>query len=329
MIELMMKNTGPTYIELFAGSGLLGSAFTSAGARGIGSHELNVVAAQTLKANGHENVCVGDISKITPEGRCDILLAGPPCQGFSTLNRARRGDTRNQLALEPARWAKVLKPHVVVIENVAPFLDSQEWQYLADELAEIGYNVEADILNAIDFGVPQLRRRSFTIATKRGWIEWPKPKGRQKTVAQAWRGLDRLLDVDPLHVERTPSKLAHDRFKHIPAGGDKRDILKAAPELSPPSWRTTFNAATDVWGRLSWDRPSNTIRTACINPSKGRYIHPEHHRVITLREAARLQSIPDSYQLCGTPYQIARQIGNSVPPKLGEVVARQVINLAA
>jgi len=287
------------------------------------------VAIQTLKANGHHNVVEGDLSKIDPKGRCDILIAGPPCQGFSTLNRSRHGDSRNALALEPARWAKVMKPSVVVVENVAPFLNSQEWLCLADELADQGYNVEADVLDAIDFGVPQLRRRSFTIATKRGWAQWPTPHHRRRTVAQAWRGLSRKSRRDPLHIEREPSKLAYDRFKHIPEGGDKRDILRAAPELSPPSWRTTFDAATDVWGRLRWDQPSNTIRTTCINPSKGRYIHPEEHRVITLREAARLQSIPDSYELCGTPYQVARQIGNSVPPMLGQAVADQVVKLVA
>lgn len=108
----------------------------------------------------------------------------------------------------------------------------------------------------------------------------------------------------------------------IPAGGDKRDILRRAPHLAPPSWHRTTCEVTDVWGRLDWDAPANTLRTCLLNPSKGRYIHPEQHRVISLREAARLHSIPDSWSFAGTPYQVARQIGNSVPPKLGAVVAR-------
>lgn len=319
----------PRVVEIFAGSGLLGEAFRQAGAQPELAIEINAVAAETIRANGHPWVEVDDVSRMTPIGRCDILLAGPPCQGFSTLNRSRSGDPRNQLALEPLRWAKSLRPSLVVVENVAPFIDSIEWLRLANGLSEIGYNVEARVLDAVDFGVPQFRRRSFTIAIRSRWADWPTPRRSRKTVAQAWIGVSERLGSDELHRERPPSDLALQRFQHIPVGGDKRDILRTAPELCPPSWSRTRNAATDVWGRLVWNQPSNTIRTTCINPSKGRYIHPVEDRVITLREAARLQSIPDDYQLRGTPYQVARQIGNSVPPKLGYAIAQCAIRQAA
>ena len=116
-------------------------------------------------------------------------------------------------------------------------------------------------------------------------------------------------------------------MKVIPPGGDKRDIMRAAPELAPPSWWRTQSAVTDVWGRLHWDRPSNTLRTRLLNASKGRYIHPDQHRVMTLREAARLHSIPDTWRLDGYAYHVAQQIGNSVPPRLGRAVARTVHEL--
>ena len=115
------------------------------------------------------------------------------------------------------------------------------------------------------------------------------------------------------------------RMRVIPPGGDKRDVMRAAPELAPPSWWKIRGEATDVWGRMLWDEPCNTLRTALLNASKGRYIHPEQDRVITLREAARLHSVRDDWRFAGTPYQVARQIGNGVPPALGRVVARAVM----
>jgi len=113
----------------------------------------------------------------------------------------------------------------------------------------------------------------------------------------------------------------------IPEGGDKRDIMRAAPELAPPSWWSFPGQLTDVWGRMEWDRPANTLRTCLQNASKGRYIHPEQERVISLREAARLHSIEDTWSFSGLPTQVARQIGNSVPPRLGRAVARCVRQL--
>jgi DNA (cytosine-5)-methyltransferase 1 len=104
-------------------------------------------------------------------------------------------------------------------------------------------------------------------------------------------------------------------------------VLRLAPHLAPKSWWKIGGQATDVWGRMLWDEPSNTLRTALLNASKGRYIHPEQHRVITLREAARLQSVPDCWIFEGTPYQIARQIGNGVPPLLGRAVAKAILAL--
>lgn len=100
--------------------------------------------------------------------------------------------------------------------------------------------------------------------------------------------------------------------------------MRSAPSLAPSSWWRVRCQATDVWGRMLWDEPANTLRTALQNPSKGRYIHPERHRVISLREAARLHSVPDSWTFVGTHYQVARQIGNGVPWQLGRAVARAV-----
>ena len=317
-----------TVIDLFAGAGLFGHAFAREGFDVRLAVERDAVAAKTHALNIAGRVIVADITKVEPEGRCDVLIAGPPCQGFSTLNRHRVDDPRNWLGLEVVRWARATKPSIVVIENVAPFLKSAAWQEISKRLKSMGYEVAATVLDAADFDVAQFRKRSFTIASTIGLPEMPKARKSKRTVRQAWDGLSAAPDGLNHHIARQPSLLAEARMQIIPEGGDKRDVLRIAPHLAPPSWRRPRSEITDVWGRLEWDSPANTLRTCLLNASKGRYIHPEQDRVISIREAARLHSIPDSWEFAGTPYQIARQIGNSVPPMLGRAIARAVKNAA-
>jgi DNA (cytosine-5)-methyltransferase 1 len=326
----IMASSRPTFVELFSGAGLFGEAFRREGFSLLRAVEIEAAAVATHTANHpDDNIDIGDVTELTPAGRCDLLIAGPPCQGFSTLNQSRGGDPRNALCLQVARWARFLRPSLIVVENVAPFITSDAWLEMRRRLRRLGYDVEAIILNALDFKIAQNRIRSFTFASRIGMPSVSSKQQRLVTVREAWNGLPRFPDGRNAHIAPKPSDLALRRMKLIPRGGDKRDILKKAPHLAPPSWRRVAGEATDVWGRLEWDEPANTLRTCLLNPSKGRYIHPDQHRVITLREAARLHSIPDSWKFVGTPYQIARQIGNSVPLKLGEAIARACHRLAA
>ena len=319
--------TGPTAVDLFAGAGLLSYAFRSAGFRIQQAVESDPVGAATYAANIDSQVQVADVRRVQPEGRCDVLIAGPPCQGFSTLGRRDLCDPRNQLSLEVVRWARRMQPAVAVIENVAPFLQSQIWEQLAAQLRQLDYDVGAFVLRATDFGVPQVRARSFTFASRRGLPMFRPGQQATMTVREAWDGLPSKPDGRNNHFAPVPSPLALARMRCIPEGGDKRDIMRAAPHLAPPSWWRTTYEVTDVWGRMTWDSPSNTLRTCLYNPSKGRYIHPRQHRVISLREAARLQTIPDSFSFVGLHTQVARQIGNAVPPVLGRAVALAVLKL--
>src|SRR5690606_18544477 len=106
--------------------------------------------------------------RVAPRGRCDVLIAGPPCQGFSTLNRARSDDPRNRLSYEVLKWSRVVKPKVIVIENVPGFLESSHWRRIARELDRDGFRVDSFVLDAFHYGCPQYRRRSFTIANRIG-----------------------------------------------------------------------------------------------------------------------------------------------------------------
>lgn len=309
-------------IDLFAGAGLLSFAFQRSGFDIIQSVELDAAAANTYRANLGDAIRVGDVRRIHPLSQCDVLVAGPPCQGFSTLGKRNRSDPRNELCMEVVRWARRCDPSLIVVENVEAFLQAETWERLCNGLQRMGYETSAIVLNAVDFGVAQQRRRSFTFASQIGTPSVHKPRMKKcRTVLDAWTDLAPEPDGLNHHVSPAPSPLALARMKTIPPGGDKRDIMAAAPHLAPPSWWRVGCAVTDVWGRMQWDSPSNTLRTALQNPSKGRYIHPEQHRVISLREAARLHSIPDDWRFVGLPTQVARQIGNSVPPQLGRAVA--------
>ena len=318
----------PTVVELFAGAGLFSYGFACEKFNVIRAIEMDCVAAATYCRNLGSHVEVNDVRKAAPDLGCDVLIAGPPCQGFSTLGTRNARDPRNQLSLEVVRWAKALQPDVVVIENVPAFINSDVWRRVTSLLQIEGYVVNVMVLDAFDFGVPQRRRRSFTFASR---IGQPLPvcitRTPVRTVREAWLRLQSEPNGENHHVAPIPSKLALARMRVIPIGGDKRDVLRRAPSLAPPSWKYVSQEATGVWGRLNWDGPSNTLRTCLQNPSKGRYIHPEQNRTISLREAARLHSIPDTWTFVGLPTQIARQIGNSIPLSLGRSVARSVHRL--
>lgn len=317
----------PTVVDLFAGAGLFSHAFEREGFAIVQAIELNPNAAATYAANfGDEHLVVDDVARCRPSGRCDVIIAGPPCQGFSSLGLRDRADPRNRLSLQVARWAAVMRPELVVIENVANFIDSRVWRLLVGRLEHLGYVITSEVCDASGFGVPQRRLRSVTIASRTGEVRLPVARRREPTtVRDAWAGLPRRPDGRGLNVYLPTSRLALARMKVIPPGGDKRDIMLHAPRLVPPSWRRSRIEITDVWGRMLWHEPANTLRCEFVNPSKGRYIHPDEHRVISLREGARLQSIPDDFEFASTvPYRVARQIGNSVPPLLGRAIARAV-----
>lgn len=323
-----MLDSRPTVVDLFAGAGLFSHAFKRAGFRIERAVEIDAVAAATYAANLGDHIEVVDVAKAKPAGGCDVLIAGPPCQGFSTLGRRQSDDPRNRLSLQVVRWAKKLRPRIVVIENVAAFLDSSAWRRVTQRLERDGFHVDSFVLDAFDYGCPQLRRRSFTIANRDGLpVSPPRRRRNVQTVRDAWRGLPSKPNGKNHHYAPEPSDIAFARMRVIPSGGDKRDVMRLAPHLTPPSWWRLSCEVTDAWGRMEWDKPCNTLRTAIQNASKGRYIHPEQHRVISLREAARLHSIPDDWQFVGLPTQIARQIGNSVPPSLGRAVARLVLRV--
>ena len=128
-----------------------------------------------------------------------------------------------------------------------------------------------------------------------------------------------------LHFGRMPTNISLERYRAVPPGGNRFDLLRNRPDITPQCWIKKKQGGTDLFGRLWWDRPSVTIRTEFFKPEKGRYLHPDQDRPITHREAARIQSFPDDFSFFGSKTEIARQIGNAVPVKLASAIARRAV----
>lgn len=312
-----------TFGDIYAGAGLFSEGFRQAGFEPRFAVEIDREAVKSYKRNVGPHAIHASATEVGVVEKVNVLIAGPPCQGFSTLGRMDPLDVRNNLCLAVLPWIDAVDPNVVVVENVPPFLRSRHWALLSKGLKKRGYTIDTWELDAADFGTPQLRRRAFTVASRIGHV--PPPSLHSNRIDCGWELLRRPIpENDPMHIWPIPSDLARQRIALLPANGDKRDILRVAPELCPPSWRKIGCQATDVWGRIDPSQPANTVRCTFQNPSKGRYLHPIEDRVISLREGARLQGIPDHWILEGKPYPVARQIGNGVPIPLAKAVGMAV-----
>lgn len=335
-------------IDLFAGCGGLTSGFVRSGLfRPVAAVEWDLHAAATYAHNFGDHIHVGDIASWVDGSMpaADVVVGGPPCQGFSALGRQDPKDPRNGMWRHYLETLVRVRPAFFVLENVPQFLKSNEFNLLVDETTFSGrlsgYTLEAHVLNAADYGSAQARRRAVVLGRRVGVRPVGAPPIQQQSVLRdampAWLA-ERVDKVDldqssiafrgqavpgayklrQLHVTRRPTELSLARYKAIPPGGNRKDLPDA---LSSPCWRKHKTGSGDVMGRLSWDKPSVTVRTEFFKPEKGRYLHPTQDRPITHAEGALIQGFDESFEWCGTKTSIARQIGNAVPPPLAEALA--------
>ena len=325
-------------IDLFCGAGGLTLGLKQAGFRVLAGIDIDSVAIETYRAN-HPDVAFvieEDIRKIVPEevmrdlvlrpGELDLLAGCPPCQGFSTLRTRKKAsvadDGRNDLVFEYLRFVVALLPKAVMLENVPGLASDTRAESLLARLGELGYVVTDDtvrIEDAADYGVPQRRKRMIMLATRFGAVKTNAEKKRRVTVRRAFSaaGLARPgMSGDPLHdytVRRSEKVMSI--IRAIPKNGGSRTDL---PEhLQLPCHRRYPDGFRDVYGRMSWDDVAPTITGGCVSPSKGRFVHPEENRAITLREAALLQTFPKNYwfSMRGGRDNTALLIGNALPPE--------------
>jgi DNA (cytosine-5)-methyltransferase 1 len=321
-----------TAIDLFSGCGGLSRGLADAGYRVLAAVDIDQKACETYRAN-HQDVelLIGDIRQLSAaklmrrarlkKGELDLLAGCPPCQGFSTL-RARNGhaaasDPRNDLIEEFARLALSLRPKMVMMENVPALAKYQKFIDFVQRLSSDGYQVVTKVLDVSAFGVPQRRKRLILSASRLGAPHLAMEETTRTTVRDAIGGLAPAgKSGDALHD--IPSKRRSPRvqamIEAIPKDGGSRHSLPDEMKLNCHSRTSGFN---DVYGRMRWDDVSPTITSGCNNPSKGRFIHPQEDRPITLREAAILQGFPADYRFVVSHGKaaIALMIGNALPPK--------------
>lgn len=331
-------------IDLFSGAGGFSSGLVAGGFDVVGAFDNWGVAVKNHAANFDHPVFKSDLGAVSGEmllkdvalkvGSIDLLVGGPPCQGFSVQRIGSDHDIRNHLVLEFCRLVTEIKPRLFFMENVPGLLGKRGKELVAEFLMRLdraGYTVISTIINAADYGVPQLRKRVVFAGWKKGQepFLFPRPSfdsQQYRTVLDAFDGLPSPPEdltphpLDPLHRRSKLSKLNQKRIEMIPPGGGMQDL--------PDELRVNCHkAGADkighryVYGRLAPDRPAATITARFDSFTRGKFGHPVEPRNITLREGARLQSFPDSFSFVGTQEEVAALIGNAVPPLVAKALA--------
>lgn len=347
----MMK---PKVIDLFAGVGGLSLGFENEGFDVVVANEYDPSIAEAYSENHkNTNMIVGDITSLDLKetfgryaGQIDVVIGGPPCQGFSQKGQRKTiHDERNFLFKYYVAVVELVKPKYFVMENV-PNLLTTEKGYFLKEIEELfngmGYSLQYGVLNASDYGVPQNRKRAVIIGKLFGVApNLPIPKKDNVTIWDAISDLAYLnsgegteiqeYHIQPEseyqkalrgdgeilynHVATKHSALALERLSMIPPNAGK-EVL--------PEEHLTKSIYSGTWTRMRKDETSVTITTRFDTPSSGKFTHPFLDRAITVREAARIQSFPDSFRFVGNKSSQMKQVGNAVPPRLAAAIAEVI-----
>ena len=337
------KNTprlGPSAIDLFSGSGGLTLGLQLAGFTVVGGIEVDPLSAESYRGN-HPTVRLWekDIRKVSipplmseldlKAGQLDLLAGCPPCQGFSTIRTRKKRvavkDSRNTLVSEFIRFIEALLPKAIMIENVPGLADYGRFAKVRENLAALGYQCHYDVFDAADFGVPQRRKRLVLVGSRSALIPMASKSAVRVSVKETIEGLPSVgASGDRLHdIKENRSKRIASMIRLIPKNGGSRTDLPAKYRLD---CHVRCSGFKDVYGRMSWDTVAPTITSGCTNPSKGRFLHPEENRAITLREAAMLQGFPPDYffSLSKGKSGAARLIGNAFPPEFARRFATEI-----
>lgn len=331
-------------VDLFCGVGGLSCGLAAQGVRVVAGIDVDPACQYPYEAN-HEGAkfLLRDIATVSGDelnalwspGVVRLLAGCAPCQPFSSYaNTATVDKAKWRLLREFARLVDESQPDLVTMENVPRLQQAQPFKVFLRTLKRGGYQVAYAVVNAADYGTPQQRKRLVLVASRLGPVAVPEPthKGPENwvTVRKAVGHLKKLKDGqscnrDPLHIASTLSELNRARIRASKPGGTWRDwpdhLVAACHQ------RDSGKHSAGVYGRMEWDKPAPTMTTLCNGYGNGRFGHPEQHRGISLREAAIFQSFPETYRFTREDDKVgirtvARLIGNAVPPKLGEAVAR-------
>lgn len=371
-------------MDLFCGTGGFSYGFSRTGLFStVAAIDILNDAAATAQANHKDALVIcRDIREVRPsevrEGLngkpIDVIIGGPPCQGFSSIRPYRSkedDDPRNNLFEQFALYVNYFRPKVIVFENVvglATYKNGQTLQAIQECFHQIGYDTDWRILNAANYGVPQKRERLILIGVERGGdILFPNPTNRFSGKTIGYKDREKIITAgDDLFGIQLPTALTvMDAISDLPMIESGEECCEY---LDPPqndyqrdrrygSTALTLHKSTDhgpkmleiirhageninsvpehlitsgfssSYSRLSPDEPSVTITVNFVHPASNKCIHPYQDRALTPREGARIQSFDDAFQFCGNRTQIVKQIGNAVPPVLGQAIAKSVLQM--
>lgn len=358
-----MKKEAFTAVDLFAGAGGLSLAAKNIGGNVLAAVEINESACATYRYNFIRNnkgktprLYAVNILQLDPAqmlidlnlcaGELDVLMGGPPCQGFSThrIKDAGVDDARNLLLLRYFDFVRTLRPKIFIVENVPGLLWKRHENYLEKFYSiakQNGYLVHNPVMiNAKSYGVPQNRKRVFILGVRCDisvpcCFNWPpsfthgNPASSEvrSGILSAWLTaknvfIEPIKDGDENGIHMKPSALMVERFKQTPKNGGSRDGWE-----TPLRCHKNHNGHRDVYGRIDPSKPGPTITSGCVNPSKGRFVHPTQNHGITIRHAARFQGFPDKFIFMGGLINGGVQAGNAVPIKLGESVLKEILKI--
>jgi DNA (cytosine-5)-methyltransferase 1 len=351
----MSKSTKPyVAIDLFAGGGGLTVGLKKAGFLVSAAVEIDAEAAKTYQANHTGTVLfqqdirsiTGDqLKRTSPTNLIDLISACPPCQGFSSLtSKYKKVDPRNELIFEFVRLVKEIEPSIIMMENVPGLAQKGAplFQKALNTFRELGYDFSYKVLDVADFGVPQRRSRLVLLGSKKSNIIIPAPShsAAGENGKKLWTTVRSALSAEKLgptltlkkalakngpksrnwHIVRDLSTENKERLKAIKAGQSRKAIPN---HLRPKCHQGTETGFSNVYGRMSWDKPAPTITGGCTTLSKGRFGHPDKMRTISVREAALLQTFPADYIFDTDSMENAcKIIGNALPPIFAEAMAK-------
>ena len=344
-----------TMIDLFSGVGGLSLGFEMAGFKAVIANEYDASIAESyVKNRPHVKMIVNDITQLPIQetfseyrGKIDLIVGGPPCQGFSQKGQRKSiNDERNFLFRYYYEVVALVKPKYFVMENVPNLLTTEDGYFkkeIESLFESIGYKIVADVLNASDFGVPQNRKRAVIIGRLGDYpLNMPKPKTRKVTIWDAISDLAYLESGEGAEVQeyryapqseyqrflRDGSILLHNHVatKHSELALERLRLIppNKGREVLPPE-HLTKSIYSGTWSRMLKDDISVTITTRFDTPSSGRFTHPFLNRAITVREAARIQSFPDTFVFHGNKTSQMKQVGNAVPPLLAKAIAEVIL----
>lgn len=336
-------------VDLFCGIGGLTHGFIREGFNVVAGIDIDDTCKFAFENNNKSKfisksiieVTATEIDELLGNAKIKILVGCAPCQPFSSYafkNTEKKDNEKWKLLYEFQRLIIETKPHIISMENVSQLINFKKEPVFNDFIKTLqfeGYFVHFEIVNCPEYGIPQKRKRLVLLASKLGPINLiPKTHNKETfvTVREAIGELPPIKDgefhrKDKLHFARKLSPLNKLRIETTPYGGGWKDWpedlkLECHKKESGKSY-------SSVYGRMKWEEPSPTMTTHCLGFGNGRFGHPEQDRGISLREASILQSFPENYSFFDngkdfSTVMVARQIGNAVPVRLGEVIAKSI-----